>query len=644
MNHRLWHAGAAVLVAGSLLAACSGGSSGSGPDGQGLGGAVTATTKANIDTAGNWTVMVYMAADNNLEGAALADLAEMGSATGTEFVVLLDRAPGYSSADILGLGDFTDTVLLDVKDGQATLLDTPGELDMGDPAVLENFVSYGLENHPNDKTGLVIWDHGGSWKGAAWDETSNDDNLTVADISTAVSGGLTAAGAKKLDMIGFDACLMATYEVASAVAPMADYLVASEEVEPGNGWDWSTLSTPIGGITTEDMGSQILQGFTDESQTNNENSTTLSLVDLNQLPALDTALSDLALSMTDQARDQIGRVGYARNQAIGFGKDPQPENDYFSVDMGDLATSLVSLSGMEDSSQAVLDALDTVVVDHLDGPVAAKATGLAAYFPPSSDLHKAEYDQVGFSPSWSQVLGAYYRNANSVTGADLPTFVDTDRYIEAEQTDTGADGIFLKTDVQPGTGGNIIQAYLFWGEVDANDSNIVTWFGELNADVNGDTVSGGYDWRYLTISDGTTETPAYAQLNFDAAGVADKIIVPVLFQRGGEEVSGNLQLSLAGDSIVAETFYLRTGAGISAVTPEAGDTFVPLLERENLTDGSITWIPGTDGVLDARTAMLQYTYGQLPAATPIIVGLGIDDIVGNEDLVFTGTATPAELG
>jgi hypothetical protein len=643
MNHRLVRTGVAVALAGSLLAACSGGSDSSKQDVQdlGAGGKLTATTVANTDTAGNWTELVYMAADNNLEGAALADLAEMGSATGTEFVVLLDRAPGYSSADILGLGDFTDTVLLDVKDGQATLLDRPGELNMGDPAVLENFVTYGLKNHPNDKTGLVIWDHGGSWKGAAWDETSGNANLGVRDISNAVAGGLAAAGKQKFDMIGFDACLMATYEVASALAPSADYLLASEEVEPGNGWDWSSVSTPTGGITTEDLGSQVIAGFTQQSQSNNENSTTLSLVDLNRLPALDSALADLASSLTDQARDQIGRVGYARNQAIGFGKNPQPERDYFSVDMGDMASSLVNLPGMERSSQAVLDALDNVVVQHLDGPVTTKATGIAAYFPPSSDLHKPAYDQVGASPAWSQVLGAYYRNANSVTKAELPTFVDSDRLIEADQTVTDADGISFSTDVQPGTGGNIIQSYMFWGEVDSTDSNMVTWFGELNADVNGDTVSGGYNWRYLTITDGTSTTAAYSQINYDAAGNADKIIVPVLFQSDGEQTTGNLQLSLDGDSIVAETFYLDVGEGISAYTPVAGDTFVPLLKRQNMTDFSESWIPGSDTMLDARTETLQYTYGRLPVATPIIVGMGIDDVAGNQDLVFTGTANPA---
>ena len=240
-------------------------------------------------------------------------------------------------------------------------------------------------------------------------------------------------------------------------------MVASEEVEPGNGWDWSTLSTPIGGITTEDMGDQILEGFTDESQAANENSTTLSVVDLNQLPALDAALSDLALAMTDQARDQIGRVGYARNQAIGFGKDPQPENDYFSVDMGDLGhdTGRPARHGGQ-------------LPGHARRPRrrrgrAPRRTGRQQGHRPGRLLPAVEQPaqggvrQIGASPSWSQVLGAYYRNANSVTGAELPTFADADRFIEAELTETSADGLYMETDVEPGTGGNIIQSYLFWG-------------------------------------------------------------------------------------------------------------------------------------------------------------------------------------
>ncbi len=642
MTNRFWRAGVGALLAGSLFAACSSSSSSTPPDTT-TGERVTAT-RTSTDDPGQWTVMVYMAADNNLEGAALADLAEMGQTTGTDFVVLLDRAPGYASADVLGLGDFTDTVLLHVADGQAEVLQTPGELNMGQASVLEQFVSFGLQNYRNDKNGLVIWDHGGSWRGAAWDETDGDDNLGLDEMSTSVQAGLRDAGVDRLDLVGFDACLMATYEVASAVAPSADYLVASEEVEPGNGWDWSALSTPAGGSTTQELGEAVIQGFTDQSQQNKESSTTLSLVDLTQLTELDAAVSKLALAMTDEARAEIGRIGYSRNQAIGFGKDPNPENDYFSVDLGALAAGLQSLTGLEDAAGDLRDAVDSVVVSHLDGPVASAATGLAAYFPPASDLHKAAYDQLTVAPSWAHLLTTYYEGGDSVSAANLPTFVDEDRYIEEDHTQTSTDGLYMETDVQAGTGGNIVEARLFWGQVSGENPDLVTWFGELNADVAGDTVSGGYNWRYLTITDGTTPTYAYASINYDANGDADKIIVPIRFQRGGQQATGNLTLSLDGESIIAETFYLRTGEGIAAVTPEVGDTFVPLMKQENLSDFSVNWVPGSGGVLDARTELLEYTYGLMPAASPIIVGLGIDDVAGNQDLVFTGTATPAELG
>jgi hypothetical protein len=133
MKLRPWRAGAAFVVAGSLLAACSGGSDSSSPD-TSEPNRITATTQPHTDEPGAWTVMVYMDGDNNLEGAALEDLLEMGDATNTEFVVLLDRSPGYASGDLLGLGDFTDSVLLHVADGQAEMLDTPGEVDMGDPS------------------------------------------------------------------------------------------------------------------------------------------------------------------------------------------------------------------------------------------------------------------------------------------------------------------------------------------------------------------------------------------------------------------------------------------------------------------------------------------------------------------------------
>src|SRR3546814_8050641 len=84
-------------------------------------------------------------------------------------------------------------------------------------------------------------DHGASWPGWGGDESTEHDSLTLDEIESAIAGGLEASGVEKLDLLGFDACLMATYEVASVLAPHADRMLASQELEPGHGWNYASL-------------------------------------------------------------------------------------------------------------------------------------------------------------------------------------------------------------------------------------------------------------------------------------------------------------------------------------------------------------------------------------------------------------------
>ena len=110
---------AVSLTALAVLAGCSaGGSGGDAADPTTAPEATTTTTEvparlAKADEAGSWTVFVYLAADNNLEGQALGDIAEMAQTEGTQFVVLLDRAAGYAEDELGSLGNFEDSVVLD---------------------------------------------------------------------------------------------------------------------------------------------------------------------------------------------------------------------------------------------------------------------------------------------------------------------------------------------------------------------------------------------------------------------------------------------------------------------------------------------------------------------------------------------------
>ena len=131
---------------------------------------------AAAGAADSWTLMVYMAADNNLEQFAIADLNEMESVTlpgSVNVVTLVDRAPGYDS----GNGNWTDTRVGDIRhDGSlgtlGSTLVSQGELNTGRGSTLTDFIDATVAANPASRYGLIVWDHGGGLSGTAWDDSS----------------------------------------------------------------------------------------------------------------------------------------------------------------------------------------------------------------------------------------------------------------------------------------------------------------------------------------------------------------------------------------------------------------------------------------------------------------------------------------
>ncbi|MDI9570291.1 MAG: clostripain-related cysteine peptidase [Pseudomonadota bacterium] len=101
-----------------------------------------------------WTVMVYMAGDNNLDGAALRDMKEMdqvGSTKDVNVLVQLDR-----------LEDKKTRRFLITKGGgyERDCLETFGETNTGDPKVLADFLTWSTERYPADRYFLTLWNQG----------------------------------------------------------------------------------------------------------------------------------------------------------------------------------------------------------------------------------------------------------------------------------------------------------------------------------------------------------------------------------------------------------------------------------------------------------------------------------------------------
>lgn len=229
------------------------------------------------------TIMVYMCG-TDLESRSkmgTMDLQEMLNASFGNDVNLLVYTGGCKGWQNTVVSSTTNQIW-QIKDGKMACLEKDlGSVPMTDPDVLSGYIRWCAENYPASRYELILWDHGGgSVSGYGYDEKfASSGSMDLSGLDRA----LKDAGVK-FDFIGFDACLMATAETALTMAQYADYLIASEETEPGVGWyytDWLTALGKDTSMPTIQIGQKIVDSFVDTcAQKCRGQSTTLSVVDL----------------------------------------------------------------------------------------------------------------------------------------------------------------------------------------------------------------------------------------------------------------------------------------------------------------------------------------------------------------------------
>jgi clostripain len=213
-------------------------------------------SEAQEDQLADWTFMVYLDADNNLEDAGIDDVNEMesiGSTDRVNIVVEMDRIEGYDTTN----GDWTEARRFRVeKDNDRSLINSEtlqnlGEVNMGDPEELIRFVSWSIQNYPAEKYALVLWNHGGAFRGICYDDTvpglpeGEYDTLNMTDLNYGMEKVYQIAGNQKIDLVGFDACLMAQVAVLYELKDFAKVGVASGYNEPGDGWPYDPILGPL---------------------------------------------------------------------------------------------------------------------------------------------------------------------------------------------------------------------------------------------------------------------------------------------------------------------------------------------------------------------------------------------------------------
>jgi len=371
-----------------------------------------------------WTVMIYLDADNNLEMFGIDDINEMemvGSTSEVNVVVQVDRIPysvlasnneGY--ADDISNSNWTTTrryyITQDFNPIQinSILIDDLGELNMGDSQTLVDFTDWAVTNYPAKKYLLVIWNHGGgirspayTTKDIAWDDTSGGDRITMPELEYALSA-ISAQMGKKVDIVGMDACLMAMTEVAYQIKDYADIMVASEENEPGDGWPYDSILAQLAAnptISSTQLAIDIVDKYIDSYPFNE---VTQSAIDLSYIDTLAGQLSNLALAIMSDSFTP-------KSKYILTSVNSQYYGDPDFIDLYDFGNQLLAYSNSLEVKNIVFyiqQTLNNAVIESgYSGGKVSKSKGLSIYFPWYYG-YSSYYNYTNFSQDtfWDEML------------------------------------------------------------------------------------------------------------------------------------------------------------------------------------------------------------------------------------------------
>lgn len=380
--------------------------------------------------ASNWLVILYMSADNDLEAQAIEDINELEGAdlagSGITVIALIDRIAGYDASN----GDWTGTRLYEIVhdpdgvDGEINSrpvavpelgIDPAGEdaeLNLADPATLDELLSFALERYAPEHVALVIWGHGsgyrsvtvgGGFRANGFDDTSGGDALLTAELAAAIGG-------HQIDVIAFDTCFSASIEVAYELRRHARLMIGSQDLIPADGWEYDDLLTRFAhsGQTPADFGDAVVESF--RSSHASFSSGTISVIDLESIESVNLALNEFS----DQLHASIVDSGIRNELRESLFYDVED----FYLTPGDLAIDLRHMAEVVGRDYDLADAAAAALVAAVESAVTNKwfnpagnpfAGGLSVHFIPlAADGSAAPTHDI-----------AYFRGADSASALEF---------------------------------------------------------------------------------------------------------------------------------------------------------------------------------------------------------------------------------
>lgn len=361
------------------------------------------------------TLMIYMVG-SDLEakgGSGTKDLEEiLNSQVDLTYNNVLVYAGGAKKwhNDAVDTAD-GHTILQLTADGFETL-EIRNETSMGEADTLSYFLNYTYNHFATNNYALILWDHGnGPLIGYGKDMLHENDSLTLLEMREALENAPFTAD-NKLDWVGFDACLMASVELACVWQDYADYMIASQEVEPAFGWDYAFLRY-LGMKDAVSLADEITSGYMDscleyyERRNYDQRDTTLSCLDLSKVTPLRTALEDLFGMAKADVQAEYSELVATRVNTRALGR-ATTGSEYDLIDLVDMAQKMEDRYPVQ--AQAVQQAAQAMVVHNVTNT--EDCCGLSIYYPfyNKSYYKKAwadVYSELNVLPEYTEYLQAY---------------------------------------------------------------------------------------------------------------------------------------------------------------------------------------------------------------------------------------------
>ncbi|MFN8477547.1 MAG: clostripain-related cysteine peptidase [Kouleothrix sp.] len=594
-----------------------------------------------------WTVLVYLDGDNDLETEALADYAEMatvGSSAAVNIVVQFDRISSNEDWDDSSNGDWRGVKRFRVernkKPVKGNQLADLGELDMGSPRTLADFASWGIATYPARHYALIFWDHGASWPGVASDDTSDGDMLTLPELAKALADVQKRTGVSKLDLIGFDACLMSQLDVFQAIAPFGKIAIGSADLEPGEGWAWNAWLRELANQPPQDaavLAPSIIKSFTAFYKKEKDPSVTLAAFDLAKINALAGQLDTLASALIHAMPTAYKSIGKARAHAAEYAEG---DTDISAIDLGHLADSLVTAK----LDPQVTSAARTLSQMLKDARIAAgfgadqqTSSGMSVYFPWKKKNYDSSYlagSPLTAKTRWDEFLQAFYMG-----GKGTPTRAQLAPPQLSQLEASAYTSVTLSSTI---AGDDTADVYYFVGAADPANPEIVRILsmdylyppGAQPGDPgpswkDGDAVELRWPATSWYLSNGKVVVLAplapsdYGSTSYSVEGTYTSAktgtSTPVSIEFAVEQGRGVLQHMWAFDKGGSNNPRPRE------LSPRAGDTFTPDIETYNTQSGDDSTLAGQPIVFTSTPLVL---FESPVPAGDYVLGLMVEDVAG----------------